>query len=86
LGRGLWGVSAGSKSACETRSIEAAQAARAAGRTLLEGFLNTVGDGATEDDNIEERVGAEPVSAVDGHASSLTSSHKARNNGVGVVA
>lgn len=55
-------------------------------RTLLEGLLDAVGDGATEDDDVEKRVGAETVGSVDGHASGLASSHETRDHAVGVVA
>lgn len=58
----------------------------AGARTLLEGLLDAVGDGATEDDDVEKRVGAEAVGSVDGHASGLASSHETRDHAVGVVA
>jgi len=55
------------------------------GLTGLVGVGNAVGTGATEDDNVEQRVGTETVSTVDGDASSLTGSVEAWDNGVGVT-
>jgi hypothetical protein len=48
--------------------------------TRLEIVTDSMGDGTTEDDQIQERVGSEAVGTVDGNASSLTACEETWNN------
>lgn len=47
-----------------------------------EGVTDVVGNSATEDDDVEERIGAETVGSVDGDGGSFTGSIEARNDDV----
>ena len=50
------------------------------GLSRRQSLLNVMGASTTEDDDIEERVGAETVRAVDGHTGGLTGSIQTRDD------
>jgi hypothetical protein len=55
------------------------------GSTRLGGLSNVVSASATENNDIQQRVGTETVSTVDGHTGSLTSGVETRDDRVGVT-
>ena len=50
------------------------------GFTILDEFSSLLGSSSTEDDQIQEGVGTQTVSTMDGGATDFTSSHETRND------